>query len=382
MEASEKSFSATILVVDDTPTNLSVLVGILENSGYRILVARNGHTALDIARRTHPDLMLLDIAMPEMNGFEVCRLLKQDPETAGTTIIFLSALSDVEDKVSGLNLGAVDYITKPFQSEEVLARVRGQLSQRQLQQELRESRDSLSREMRSAGDMQKLLLPRSFPACGSITFAAHYRTSTHAGGDYYDVLPLKSPRIGVFLADVSGHGARATVLMAMMRTLLHSSGVPLEDPAELLFAMNHHFDFLKGSNLFATAIYAVIDPAAERMQIACAGHPAPILVRPGEPVAEIQCERTFPLFLFTPRIAPASDHEFRRGDRVLFYTDGIIERQNRAGDLLELQQFMKLISSAADVSNDSLLSYITDHIELFADGGDPNDDETILVASM
>jgi DNA-binding response OmpR family regulator len=115
----------TILVVDDTPMNLQVLVGILEGSEYRILAARNGRVALEIARRVQPDLVLLDVAMPEMDGFEVCRALKQDPTTLETIVIFLSARGEVADKVSGLELGAADYITKPFQSEEVLAEFEG-----------------------------------------------------------------------------------------------------------------------------------------------------------------------------------------------------------------------------------------------------------------
>src|SRR5262245_48519074 len=269
-QPNESPNGPTILVVDDTPTNLSVLVGILQGSGYRILVARNGRAALEIARRTKPDLMLLDVAMPEMNGFDVCRELRLDPVTAETIVIFLSALGDVSDKVSGLELGAADYITKPYQSEEVLARVRGHLLRKQLERELRISRDSLAEELRSAGEMQRLLLPRALPANGRVTFAADYKTSLHAGGDYYDVFPLDSGRVGVFVADVSGHGAKAAIIMAMMRTLLHSSEIRLDEPAEVLSGLNQHFAYLQETSLFATAVYSVIDPVGQSMRTACA----------------------------------------------------------------------------------------------------------------
>src|SRR5499433_1716768 len=255
----------TILVVDDSPVNLSVLVRILEGSSYRILVARSGRAALEIARRTQLDLILLDVAMPEMTGFEVCREIKQDATTVDTIVIFLSALGDVADKVSGLDLGAADYITKPFQSEEVLARVRGQLLRKRLEHDLRVSNNSLAAEMRSAGEMQQLLLPRTLPVNGSVTFAAHYRTSLHAGGDYYDVLSIDQGRFGVFVADVSGHGARADIIMAMMRTLLHSADVCLDNPAHILDNLNRHFAYLAETSLFATAIYALIEPAANHM---------------------------------------------------------------------------------------------------------------------
>src|SRR6185436_3541451 len=124
---------STILVVDDSPTNLQVLIRTLNGTGHRILAAKDGPTAIDIVRRTHPDLLLLDVMMPGMDGFEVCRELKSKPDTRDTLVIFLSARGEVADKVSGLELGAIDYITKPIQGEEVLARVAAHLSRRHLE---------------------------------------------------------------------------------------------------------------------------------------------------------------------------------------------------------------------------------------------------------
>jgi len=372
----------TILVVDDSPMNLSVLVRILEGSSYRILVARSGSGALEIARRVHPDLMLLDVAMPEMNGFEVCREIKQDPSTLETIVIFLSALGDVSDKVSGLELGAADYITKPFQSEEVLARVRGQLLRKRLERDLRASRDSLAAEMRSAGEMQQLLLPRTFPLNGGVTFAAHYRTSLHAGGDYYDVLPIEGGRVGVFVADVSGHGARAAIIMAMMRTLLHSADVCLDDPAGILDNMNRHFAYLSETSLFATAIYALIEPAASHMQIACAGHPAPLLIRSGQPVSQIQCDGTTPLFMFWPQAIPVSKHELRKGDTLVFYTDGITECQTAAEEMFGLESLVEILGRDHSRSPEDLVRDVIEELDSFAQGLEPHDDQTILVASI
>src|SRR5688500_3992609 len=138
---------STILVVDDNAVNLQLLVRTLDGSGHRILAARSGHAAVDIARRVKPDLILLDVMMPDMNGFEVCRTLKADPETRDAAVIFLSALGDVDGKVAGLTLGAVDYITKPIQPEEVQVRVVNHLTRRYLERELRHSRDRLDQEL-------------------------------------------------------------------------------------------------------------------------------------------------------------------------------------------------------------------------------------------
>ena len=155
---------ATILVVDDSPVNLRLVVRTLEGRGYRLLAAKNGRAALDIARRVHPDLILLDVMMPELDGFEVCRALKGDPATRDSIVVFLSALGEVTDKVTGLELGASDYITKPIQPEEVIARVANHVARQQLEREVRRSRDRLERELASAGAMQRRILPAALPA--------------------------------------------------------------------------------------------------------------------------------------------------------------------------------------------------------------------------
>jgi len=124
---------ANILIVDDTPDNLRVLIEMLSEQGYTVRAASNGPRALSTAQKTPPDLILLDIKMPEMDGYEVCERLKADKQTRDIPVIFISALQEVADKVKGFSLGAVDYITKPFQTEEVLARVHTHLTLRNLQ---------------------------------------------------------------------------------------------------------------------------------------------------------------------------------------------------------------------------------------------------------
>jgi PleD family two-component response regulator len=120
--------NADILIVDDTPANLNVLSAILGKRGYRIRPAINGALALKAAQKAAPDLILLDVQMPGIDGYEVCRQLKADAQTRAIPVIFISALDDVLDKVEAFQVGGVDYITKPFQIEEVLARVENQLA--------------------------------------------------------------------------------------------------------------------------------------------------------------------------------------------------------------------------------------------------------------
>ncbi len=120
--------NADVLIVDDTPANLNVLSAILGKRGYRVRAAINGSLALKTAQKAPPDLILLDVQMPGMNGYQVCRQLKSEEPTRDIPVIFISALDDVLDKVEAFQAGGVDYITKPFQIEEVLARVENQLA--------------------------------------------------------------------------------------------------------------------------------------------------------------------------------------------------------------------------------------------------------------
>ena len=130
------SANADILIVDDTPANLNVLSAILGKRGYRVRPAINGALALKAAQKAAPDLILLDVQMPGMDGYEVCRQLKADAQTRAIPVIFISALDDVLDKVEAFQVGGVDYITKPFQIEEVLARVENQLALHQQREEI------------------------------------------------------------------------------------------------------------------------------------------------------------------------------------------------------------------------------------------------------
>ena len=133
----------SILIVDDVPANLQLLSDILKEHGYKVRPAPSGALALEAARRVPPDLVLLDINMPDMDGIEVCRRLKQDPNLSEIPVLFISALGDETDKVRAFDSGGQDYVTKPFQVEEVLARVRTHLSLRKAQQEVKAQNDAL-----------------------------------------------------------------------------------------------------------------------------------------------------------------------------------------------------------------------------------------------
>ena len=373
--------SATILVVDDSPVNLRLVVRTLEGRGYRLLAAKNGRAALDIARRVHPDLILLDVMMPELDGFEVCRALKGDPDTRDAIVVFLSALGEVTDKVTGLELGASDYITKPIQPEEVIARVANHVARQQLEREVRRSRDRLERELASAGAMQRRILPVALPKGMGATFAAYYRTSLYAGGDYYDVFALPDGQFGVIVADVSGHGAPSAIVMAMIRAAVHAFPGFACDPAEMIRYLNRHFEFLWESPMFATALSALVDPRELSVTIACAGHPPPLLLRDGR-VRVLGVDATMPILMMELTRVPDVRHPLQKGDRLLFYTDGVTERTDTTDDMFELPRLIAAFERSASLAPADQVQAIVADLDAFAGDHEPDDDQTLLLIAI
>jgi phosphoserine phosphatase RsbU/P len=373
---------STILVVDDSPTNLQVLIKTLNGTGHRILAAKDGPTALDIAKRTKPDLMLLDVMMPGMDGFEVCRKLKSQPDTRNTLVIFLSARGEVSDKVSGLELGAIDYITKPIQGEEVIARVAAHLSRLQLEREVRLSRDRLDRELAGAARMQRQLLPPTMPHHPAIRFGSYYQTSRHAGGDYYDVLTLSGGRMGILVADVSGHGAPAAIVMAMIRAVVHTyPGVP-DDPPAVLRYINTHFQFLWETPMYATAVYGVLDPSRKTLRMSSAGHPLPMRVQRGGSVDSPSIETAMCLLWNVLGDIPCVEVPLQPGDRWAFFTDGITDRQSPDGTMFDPERLSAALARHGAGAPAAIVDAIIGELDQFSAGQEPEDDQTLLVVGF
>ena len=380
MTHSDQTFpAATILIVDDSATNLQVLMRTLQIGGHRILAAKDGPTALEIARKTKPDLMLLDVMMPGMDGFEVLRHLRSQPETEQTMVIFLSARGEVSDKVSGLEMGAIDYITKPIQGEEVLARVDVHLTRQHLERELRRSRDSLDKELVGAARMQRQLLPAVLPPHPAVKFGTYYQTSRHAGGDYYDVLQLSGNRLGVFVADVSGHGAPSAIVMAMIRSVLHTyPGMP-DDPPLVLRYINRHFEYLWDTPMYATAIYAVFDMSKRTLRLSSAGHPPPLVVRPGGNVEPSNVDTAMCLLWNELNDVPCAEHPLMPGDRWMFFTDGLTDRVSPDGTMFDLERLSASLGRHGRGKPQEIVTAIVNELDEFSGGVEPDDDQTLLI---
>src|SRR3974390_648295 len=201
-----------VLIVDDAKTNIDILVEGLK-ADHKLSLALNGEAALQIAARTPPDLVLLDIVMPGLDGYEVCRRLRQMPETAEVPIMFLSSLEEVQNKTRGVEAGANDYLTKPFDLLEVKARVRSLLKAKAYNDAAKEQ---IASELRIAREIQMGMLPQDFTAFEEASrggFGAVLEPAREVGGDLYGMCAAGPERLVVFLGDVSGKGIPASMFM-------------------------------------------------------------------------------------------------------------------------------------------------------------------------
>ena len=376
------SDSESILLVDDNPTNLQVLFQTLEGVGCKLLIAKNGTGAITIAGKALPDLILLDIMMPDIDGYEVCRQLKADPATADIPVIFLSALGETEDKVKGLHLGAVDYITKPFQPDEVIARVNTHLTIHRLQREVESQKDQLKHELEVVSEVQRKLLPKKLPDIDGFKLAVHYETSRYAGGDYYDIIELPENRWGFLIADAEGHSAPAAVLMAMTCALFRAYPDSPNDPAALLRYLNEHLCKVADPS-FMTALYTVYDVAQQTMRVARAGHPLPMIYHSAEKKAcELDCPGVYPLGIEPYDIEiPVTEVKLMPGDRFLIYTDGLSERFNAGGESYGEDRLLQPLAIDSTPTPQEIVAAIMGDVDQFA-GDHPADDDQALVLGI
>jgi len=309
----------TILIVDDSPVNVELLARILRTEGFRAIAAQNGDQALARCAADAIDLILLDVMLPGRSGLQVCSELKSAASTSDIPIVFLSALDDVEHRVAGLRAGGVDYISKPFHAEEVLARVRAHLRTRMAMEcAMRNYRSGLE-ELRQA-QQSILVQPEDVPeGC----FAAYYRPLEAVGGDFYDVVPVSDDVMGYFVADISGHGVGASFLTCAVKALLRQYSGPLFSVEDTMREINSVMRATLNTGQFLTACYARLYRRSRKLSIVGAGH-LPVIHAGGGRVEAVAMESD-PLGVFGSVTLHRQDIKLQPGDRFYLYTDGLIE---------------------------------------------------------
>ena len=214
----------SILIVDDMPVNLQVLGALLEEEKYRITTAANGLQALSLAESGGFDIILLDIAMPGMSGLEVCKKLRQSSATRDIPVIFITAMNETDDIVAGFDSGAVDYITKPFNRSELLARVKTHLELRRSREEINRAYAELQRkdviisdDLRKAREIQQSVIAFNAKDLEGIDIGVHFRPMIEVGGDIFDIYRRGEGQYRLFLADATGHGVQAALVTMLIK---------------------------------------------------------------------------------------------------------------------------------------------------------------------
>jgi Response regulator containing a CheY-like receiver domain and a GGDEF domain len=366
--------SYTIFVVDDSHANRAYLSGILEEEGYRVVQAASGEACLEAAAREDPVLILLDVVMTGIDGFETLRRLKADSSTRRAAVIMLTSLDDQESKLKAFDFGAVDYIVKSANEAEVRARVRVHVRLAIANQDLIAAR---AESLKQIGDAQRSLLvrPAELP---DARFSVYYRSLHEAGGDFYDVATVSEGVHFYLMADVAGHDLATSFVTPAVKVLLKQCATPAYTVSESIAFLNSVLSKTLLEENYLTAFALRVNRRAGKAVFLAAGHP-PALVIPKEgPISFASCEN--------PCIGMIEDPSFHAqtmdaapGDRFVLYTDGLVEL---GSEKRTWSQSFSRLGPIAERLRDLPLSELPGALVLAMGADEPDDDVAVMAVEV
>jgi sigma-B regulation protein RsbU (phosphoserine phosphatase) len=364
-----------VLIVDDVKANVDMLVEALRGD-FKLSVALDGEAALRAVERSAPDLLLLDIVMPGIDGYEVCRRLRADPATREIPIMFLSSLEDVQNKARGFELGANDYLTKPFEVLEVKARVRSLLKAKAYADAIRAAQE---RDLAIAREIQMGILPSDLtsPTQGlGLDLHATIEPARHVGGDLFEVLRVSDDRLLLAVGDVCGKGIPAALFMAVTVTLLRTLARQLEGPREVLRRLNDELAAQNPRGMFVTM--SCLEVRGSQVTCANAGHDAMLLLGPaGKPRPVFPSTGTV-LGLFPGQDYPDATLELAPGESLVLYTDGVTEATDVANRLFGEERLQACFGNGPGPTAADTVEALLRAVRSFAGEAPQSDDITIL----
>lgn len=253
-----------------------------------------------------------------------------------------------------------------------------------LAEQLQAAYSAVDRELRVIADLQRSLLPTQLPKIPGLELAAHYQTSRRAGGDYYDVFALPDGKWGLLIADVSGHGTPAAVMMAVTHAIAHTYPGPPSPPSKMLEFLNYHLAsrYTAESGAFVTAFYGIYDRERRELTYSSAGHNPPRIKRCGEKCVDVlDGARRFPLGIVAGQIYEDSVQQLKSGDQIIFYTDGITEAHSPTGEMFGVERLDSLLAGCGNDAGE-MIEIILGALKEFTEGADAHDDRTMLVANV
>lgn len=385
---------AKILIVDDEPYNIDYLEQELEDLEYKTFSASSGPAALEKVAAVNPDVILLDIMMPGMDGFQVLAQLKAHKAWRAIPVIVISALNDLGSVVKGIKLGAEDYLPKPFNEVLLKARLDACLEKKRLRDQEQQYLKGLERELEIGRQIQAGFLPEKLPQWSGWEIAAHFQAAREVAGDFYDVFALpQEQRFGLIVGDVCGKGVGAALFMTLFRSLIRATAnlndflaqpsdppVSRDDAAILQRAVgltNNYIARLHShSNMFASLFFGLLDPATGQLTYLNGGHEPPFIIGPDG--IKTRLTPTGPVVGLIPNIGhKIQTVQLEPADLLLIVTDGVTDAHNPAGERFTNQKLLSLLSAPIP-SASAILNTINTHLRNFMADATQFDDITLL----
>lgn len=383
--------SLPILIVDDMEFNRLVLKEVLSSHGFTNLeFACNGKEAIEKLELFLPSLVILDLVMPEMDGFELCQQFRAFPTLKNIPILIQTALSVPEQKAKAFAAGATDFITKPVDTKELIARTKVHLERHELYDGLKRQQKRMLGELNEAKKMQKVLMPSNdlihkIETDFQCLARSHFATSSELGGDFWGVHLLSETELGIYIVDFSGHGVTAALNTFRLHTIMQERLATAKNPGEYLTVLNKVLIKLLSVGQFATMFYGVIDTEANTIRYATAACPMPLVFRKdgNEPV-EFVSGKGFPLGVTEDAIYETKEITFGPNDLILLYSDALIETANESNHFFTeelVSQF--ILDNIGDSSNAAIDRMFENLIANFMKdyGVRLNDDLTVCLFS-
>jgi serine phosphatase RsbU (regulator of sigma subunit)/CheY-like chemotaxis protein len=377
--------SMKILIVDDLDVNRDLLLRRMRRMGHEAGEAENGRDALERMDKETWDLVLLDITMPVMDGYETLRHLRADPRHAQTPVVMVSAIDDTESVVRCLELGADDYVTKPFNPIILQARIESSLAKKRLSDQRQHLLAALSREMEIGRRIQLGFLPTTMPQMPGWSLAAFCQPARQVGGDFYDAFELPGQRLAIAVADVCDKGVGAALYMAIFRTMLRTTTPPLAatlPPKETLTRsvgiVNDYIATVHGhESMFATLFFAILDPTSGTLHYLNAGHETPLIRRAATSEVEALDVSGPAVGMMEGMRCSVRAVQLDEGDSLLAYSDGVTEAIGETGEY-GTAALRKAVLEHADADAGSLVDALKATLAVHVGDCTPHDDVTVL----
>ncbi|NNK94869.1 MAG: SpoIIE family protein phosphatase [Desulfobacterales bacterium] len=364
-----------ILVVEDHTASLDILKARLSANNYEVITATDGVEGLDQAKKQLPDLILLDIMMPKMDGLEVCRRIKHDASLPFMPIILITAKTDSKDVVAGLEAGGDEYLAKPVDHSSLVARVKSMLRIKELHDMVLEQSNQMKLQLKTATKVQSLFWPKIPPLPEHLNIWAFSEPASYVGGDLYDIIPLPDQSILAYVADISGKGVAAALIMAALSTKIRTEALLHENINDLLQTVNTSmYRLTSDEGYFATIVLIRFFPLSGEIHFIRAGHPNPLWIVDGK------SELISTLKGISLGVVEQVSYEIQKvklipGSSFLLFSDGVIEAENKDQEMFGYDSLTECITGLPiPPCGESLVSAV----KSWRGRAEVNDDLTIL----